>query len=213
MKSSSSSSSLSAGGLLSILRIRGKLKFILVLLFAFSLLFLSYQLIYYTNLTNYQSQENQRNINNNKHKPIASSGGYRSLKDIAYHLEEDKHKNHKGHQELPIPPKGDTGPVDTAAAAADLVEPPPPPKIRRGKPIFSEHVLGVAAEAQKFYMIQQQKHRDFFSCFTSGKKITWDKVNDDFCDCPTDGSDEPSTAACMNGRFFCSANKKGYPGM
>ena len=28
-------------------------------------------------------------------------------------------------------------------------------------------------------------------------------VNDDFCDCPDDGSDEPSTSACDSGHFYC----------
>jgi protein kinase C substrate 80K-H len=32
--------------------------------------------------------------------------------------------------------------------------------------------------------------------------ISFDKVNDDYCDCP-DGSDEPGTSACANGRFYC----------
>lgn len=31
--------------------------------------------------------------------------------------------------------------------------------------------------------------------------ISWDRVNDDFCDCPHDGSDEPGTSACSNGGF------------
>ena len=29
------------------------------------------------------------------------------------------------------------------------------------------------------------------------------QVNDDYCDCPSDGSDEPSTGACSKSVFFC----------
>lgn len=32
--------------------------------------------------------------------------------------------------------------------------------------------------------------------------IPFDWVNDDYCDC-NDGSDEPGTSACHNGRFYC----------
>merc|ERR1740130_2203746 len=29
-------------------------------------------------------------------------------------------------------------------------------------------------------------------------------INDDFCDCPEDGSDEPRTSACVRGLFYCA---------
>ncbi|CAN0048775.1 unnamed protein product [Ectocarpus sp. 12 AP-2014] len=35
-------------------------------------------------------------------------------------------------------------------------------------------------------------------------EISWDKINDNFCDCPHDGSDEPGTSACSNGVFECA---------
>ncbi|CAM9817702.1 unnamed protein product, partial [Hapterophycus canaliculatus] len=41
----------------------------------------------------------------------------------------------------------------------------------------------------------------------SSAEVSWDRVNDDFCDCPGDGSDEPGTSACSNGKwvfFFCA---------
>ncbi|EPS35970.1 hypothetical protein H072_10613 [Dactylellina haptotyla CBS 200.50] len=56
-----------------------------------------------------------------------------------------------------------------------------------------------------------------FTCLSSGTKIPYSLVNDDFCDCP-DGSDEPGTAACSHLNhsvnplpgFFC-ANKGHVP--
>jgi len=40
--------------------------------------------------------------------------------------------------------------------------------------------------------------------------LDFSQVNDDFCDCP-DGSDEPGTSACPNGKFYCE-NKGHVPG-
>lgn len=36
----------------------------------------------------------------------------------------------------------------------------------------------------------------------SSAEISWDRINDDFCDCPGDGSDEPGTSACSNGKYL-----------
>lgn len=43
-----------------------------------------------------------------------------------------------------------------------------------------------------------------FMCHKSKRIIPFDRVNDDYCDCPEDGSDEPSTNACPNGLFYCN---------
>ncbi|ODQ53776.1 hypothetical protein SAICODRAFT_43226, partial [Saitoella complicata NRRL Y-17804] len=49
-----------------------------------------------------------------------------------------------------------------------------------------------------------------FTCLDNSKTIPFSRVNDDYCDCP-DGSDEPGTSACENGKFHCM-NRGHVPG-
>lgn len=47
-----------------------------------------------------------------------------------------------------------------------------------------------------------------FVCFTSKREIDFVKINDDYCDCPMDGSDEPGTSACNHGVFYCETSSR-----
>lgn len=57
----------------------------------------------------------------------------------------------------------------------------------------------------------KQELADTVRCKKSGKLITVEKLNDNYCDCPEDGSDEPRTNACANGKFICLKNVKSFP--
>lgn len=54
---------------------------------------------------------------------------------------------------------------------------------------------------------------DKFMCFTEKMEIDFMKINDDYCDCPADGSDEPGTNACNNGFFYCEKSSKQSAGI
>lgn len=48
---------------------------------------------------------------------------------------------------------------------------------------------------------------DELKCPSSGKALRPEMINDNRCDCPDDGFDEPGTAACEKGRFYCKNAK------
>uniref|UniRef100_A0A336MNI4 CSON004288 protein n=1 Tax=Culicoides sonorensis TaxID=179676 RepID=A0A336MNI4_CULSO len=56
------------------------------------------------------------------------------------------------------------------------------------------------------------KYTKFFKCFKSGKEIPFERVNDNYCDCEEDGSDEPATNACAKGVFYCKYQHRHHTG-
>jgi protein kinase C substrate 80K-H len=65
-------------------------------------------------------------------------------------------------------------------------------------------VRGIPMERLSFYNPEED-----FSCLDGSNKVPFSMVNDDYCDC-LDGSDEPGTSACANGKYYCL--NKGYVG-
>ncbi|KAJ8382878.1 hypothetical protein SKAU_G00036560 [Synaphobranchus kaupii] len=63
--------------------------------------------------------------------------------------------------------------------------------------VDSRKIRGISLAYRRFY-----KEKKSFLCIDGSKIIPFEQVNDDYCDCP-DGSDEPGTSACTNGRFYC----------
>ena len=61
----------------------------------------------------------------------------------------------------------------------------------------SSQLRGVSPQRLSFYPPDED-----FTCLDGSNRIPFDMVNDDYCDC-VDGSDEPGTSACANGKFFC----------
>jgi len=87
--------------------------------------------------------------------------------------------------------------------ADDLMEPMQPPEPQRR----TIEIKGVLHRDLKHYI---PNARGNFKCVHTGVEISYDKVNDDYCDCD-DGTDEPSTNACPHGRFFCTTQRTTKP--
>ncbi|XP_006364107.1 glucosidase 2 subunit beta [Solanum tuberosum] len=56
--------------------------------------------------------------------------------------------------------------------------------------------IGIHPLDEKYYA------SDVIKCKDGSNSFTIDRLNDDFCDC-IDGTDEPGTAACPSGKFYC----------
>lgn len=66
----------------------------------------------------------------------------------------------------------------------------------------NKYFIGVHPERRQYYEVQDDKQQEF-KCLDGSGSIPFNLVNDDYCDCQ-DASDEPGTAACPDGRFYCS---------
>jgi len=62
------------------------------------------------------------------------------------------------------------------------------------------HLIGVQPGRRHLYELGDDQS---FKCLDGSGSIPISFVNDDYCDC-RDASDEPGTAACPHGRFYCS---------
>ncbi|KAH9612959.1 hypothetical protein KSS87_016716 [Heliosperma pusillum] len=72
------------------------------------------------------------------------------------------------------------------------------PSIFGSTSLLSNPFLGISPEGENYF----KGDSSLIKCKDGSKKINRSQLNDDFCDC-FDGSDEPGTSACPNGRFYC----------
>ncbi|KAH7560352.1 hypothetical protein JRO89_XS10G0003900 [Xanthoceras sorbifolium] len=65
-------------------------------------------------------------------------------------------------------------------------------------PLLNDPFYGISPQDENYYRISSNT----IKCKDGSKKFTKTQLNDDFCDC-SDGTDEPGTSACPNGKFYC----------
>lgn len=108
------------------------------------------------------------------------------------------------------------GVVNPRVAAKHMVDPPSNPD---DNPTGMKHrgiILHGVPEAQLKYYRPFEKEVEvdgetttklLWKCLGNPEiEIEWRTVNNNYCDCP-DGSDEPGTSACKNGKFYCETEK------
>ncbi|KAI8526435.1 hypothetical protein RHMOL_Rhmol13G0307300 [Rhododendron molle] len=72
--------------------------------------------------------------------------------------------------------------------------------IARSASVPSIDLLGIPPQDESYFKALSSSGA--IKCKDGSKKFTKSQLNDDFCDCP-DGTDEPGTSACPNGKFYC----------
>ncbi|GMP92189.1 hypothetical protein CsSME_00042518 [Camellia sinensis var. sinensis] len=78
--------------------------------------------------------------------------------------------------------------------------------IGRSASVPSRDLLGIAPQDELYYKTFSSSSSSSgtisIKCRDGSKKFSKSQLNDDFCDC-LDGTDEPGTSACPNGKFYC----------
>ncbi|KAH8292537.1 hypothetical protein KR054_011590 [Drosophila jambulina] len=160
-----------------------KSKMFLLLIFLVGISFIAYQAFSLNQLPGVPTPWNLQQIKR-KHQQMRQSLGSKQ-RDI------DDFDGGGGEASAPAAPAG--GVMAAGAGHED------PIKIIRGTRLFD-------------YDAYKPNFEGKFRCLDGTKEIPFDHLNDNYCDCEGDGSDEPSTNACSAGRFYCRYQKRHITG-
>uniref|UniRef100_K1QAS0 Zinc metalloproteinase nas-37 n=1 Tax=Magallana gigas TaxID=29159 RepID=K1QAS0_MAGGI len=79
-----------------------------------------------------------------------------------------------------------------------------PIELEKSNNIKVDKPIGVHDDDAHLYKAVHVKKKEMFRCLETKKLIPFSWLNDNYCDCE-DSSDEPGTAACPRGRFYCTS--------
>jgi len=187
-------------------RLRRRLVLILIVFTTLGLLFLSFQMF----SVHLLSQENRSNGNYLSGRRALASRRRKAVAnaDNDFDLEEHSHRRNQYLEKY----------FEQLQQHGGNLEPPSSDIHEAWGPWPILQLMGVPPHRLKIY--QTSLESGSFACLSQPEqRIPISQVNDDYCDCPLDGSDEPGTAACASGnnvlpsvfkteeisipRFFC----------
>lgn len=158
-----------------------------------TLLFIVYQVTFVVELSEYAKPKSVKGAVKEKSHPkdVGLESNHDHNKEMGDQIEENSNKNsHSEIKEEKIKEQNN--------------------EIKEQK-VVEEHNNAVGVGELVVAPGQKSAASENFTCRASGIVISKDKVNDDYCDCPEDGSDEPRTNACTNSKFVCVKVMKGFP--